>query len=265
MLENKYIGNSGQREYPLRSTVYERLPYKKPSEPETPDEPLELNLKFKDWTITYDEQYELPMVLPVMLDWFWANIEKGYLLWAPGDHKWCQWEVAPSQNGWIGSVCSGGGQFYPGGPVDRDGGGQAMHMDMDWFPFTTCMDHAYVEKSEVPVPGTNEMASFVCIMQYKAISTGTHWRSTMLVESKYLEALSALMNGGNKESEGAPLGGHIWYEISRFSEFLPTLYDLWKDVPSTEVNVPNDLRVIKCDDGTWKYKNPYRPEHNDNC
>ena len=114
-------------------------------------------------------------------------------------------------------------------------------MDMDHYPFTTFYEHAYVESSKVPVPGTNEFAEFICVFQYQAISNGT--RSTMMVQAKYREALAALMGGGakSKEKDTASLGEHIDYEISRFSEFLPTLYHLWKNPPDPSVNVPNDL------------------------
>lgn len=258
---NKYIANTGQREYPLHTTTYERLPHQKPDSPEEASPTLELLPEWKDWVVTSDAEYVLPGVFPVELDWFWANIEKGYLLWAPGDHKWCNWDVPPNQVGWVGSIASGGGQFYPGGPVDDEDGGKCEHMDMDHYPFTTCYEHAYVEQSEVPVPNSDEVAHFICIFQYKAISNGTLYRSTMLVEAKYVEALATLMGGNEKDDKNAaPLGGHIYYEISRFSEFLPELYKLWKNHPDPAVNVPNDLRVMKCADGKWAYKNAYVPE-----
>lgn len=41
----------------------------------------------KKWIIKEQCQHFLPGVTPEMLDWFWANMEKGYYLWAPGSHK----------------------------------------------------------------------------------------------------------------------------------------------------------------------------------
>lgn len=45
-----------------------------------------------------------PGVSARMLDWFWANMEKGYYLWAPGSHKRFSWVKAPWQYGFIHSV-----------------------------------------------------------------------------------------------------------------------------------------------------------------
>ena len=39
-----------------------------------------------------------------MLDWFWANMEKGYYLWAPGSHKRFNWVKTPWQYGFLHSA-----------------------------------------------------------------------------------------------------------------------------------------------------------------
>ena len=67
---------------------------------------LELNSMAleKKWIIKEQCQHFLPGVTPEMLDWFWANMEKGYYLWAPGSHKRFNWVKAPWQYGFLNSA-----------------------------------------------------------------------------------------------------------------------------------------------------------------
>ena len=47
---------------------------------------------------------ELVGVTPEMIDWWWVNMEKGYPLWEPNDHKSFVWEVPPPVNGYLGAI-----------------------------------------------------------------------------------------------------------------------------------------------------------------
>ena len=31
-----------------------------------------------------------------MIDWFWSNMEKGFILWHPEQHEALEWAVAPN-------------------------------------------------------------------------------------------------------------------------------------------------------------------------
>ena len=46
----------------------------------------------------------IPGVTTEMLDWWWVNMEKGYELWCPDEHKGFRWEVKPPMGGHIGAV-----------------------------------------------------------------------------------------------------------------------------------------------------------------
>jgi hypothetical protein len=37
----------------------------------------------------------IPGVTAEMLDWWWVNMEKGYELWCPDEHKAFRWEIKP--------------------------------------------------------------------------------------------------------------------------------------------------------------------------
>ena len=46
----------------------------------------------------------IPGVTAEMIDWWWVNMEKGYELWCPDEHKGFKWEVKPPMGGHIGAV-----------------------------------------------------------------------------------------------------------------------------------------------------------------
>jgi len=50
------------------------------------------------------EHDELVGVTPEMIDWWWVNMEKGYPLWEPNDHKSFVWEVPPPVGGYLGAI-----------------------------------------------------------------------------------------------------------------------------------------------------------------
>ncbi len=53
------------------------------------------------WTVV---DTVLPGCTEQMLDWWWVNMEKGYELWCPDEHKGFKWEVVPPLGGHIGAV-----------------------------------------------------------------------------------------------------------------------------------------------------------------
>src|SRR5512136_299021 len=53
--------------------------------------------------------YEIHNVTPNMIDWWWVNMEKAYMLWSP-DHKKFEWEVPPT-NTPVGAI-----QLHEQGP-----------------------------------------------------------------------------------------------------------------------------------------------------
>ena len=60
-------------------------------------------------TVTQDRvgthiDWELDGVTARMIDWFWSNMEKGFLLWHPSQHEPLQWAVPVKPGNPIGSV-----------------------------------------------------------------------------------------------------------------------------------------------------------------
>lgn len=277
--------NGGQAVFPPMQTTYKRVHHVEPSLPDEALPPLELLPKYKGWMIAHDEQYILEDVTPAMLDWFWANIEKCYVLWAPGDHRWMRWEKAPCEVGLVGAVSVGTSQMMPGGEI---GGVKCTKMDMDSYPFTTCLNHCVVEKSEIGtqiVDGECQNSGMVAYYtaQWSASDKGCLWRSTVVVEPQNLSItdlwdedkhtgkappapnMSAMpnmpgANGGPMAVHGPdPQAAHGIYEVAMFSQFLPDLYRLWKVVDDPGVNIYWDLNVVKDKSGEWAYKSENGP------
>lgn len=82
----EYCANGGQTYLPfLENTHVDTLPYTPLERPQPPLPDLELNdaARAKGWVLNAQHQHVLPGVTAAMLDWWWANMEKGYYLWAP--------------------------------------------------------------------------------------------------------------------------------------------------------------------------------------
>lgn len=82
-----YIPNGGQTYQPFQdNTKIGFVPYEKPQKPQPLLPELELSPKFAEmgFELPSQKQHFLPGVNAEMMDWFWANMEKCYYLWAPG-------------------------------------------------------------------------------------------------------------------------------------------------------------------------------------
>ena len=98
----KYVANGGQTYLPCQDNV--NVPfaaYEKPEKPNPLLPELELNQDAidKGYVLPSQKQHFLPGVTSEMMDWFWANMEKGYYLWAPGSHKKFTWVKTPVEYG----------------------------------------------------------------------------------------------------------------------------------------------------------------------
>ena len=80
-----YIPNGGQTYMPFQQkTNVKKLPFTPLAEPRPAYAPLELTeaARAKGYVISTQAQHFLPGVTSKMMDWWWANMEKGYYLWA---------------------------------------------------------------------------------------------------------------------------------------------------------------------------------------
>lgn len=108
MIDSKtYVASAGQTHIPFQeNSGVPFVSYEKPAKPEPPLAPLELTpeAKAKGYALPSQRHQFLPGVTAEMLDWFWANMEKGYYLWAPGSHKRFNWLRTPYEYGFEDTV-----------------------------------------------------------------------------------------------------------------------------------------------------------------
>lgn len=262
-----YEANAGQTYMPVQdNTDVEVLPYEPLKRPDPPLPLLELNTmaREKHWKLQSQAQHFIPGVSARMLDWFWANMEKGYYLWAPGSHKRFSWVKAPWQYGFIHSVhmiaeSVGKGDMVFGGE------GIAIHrLDLHYFPFTYALHHVLVEgvfndKHEFVdmtvhmwedcVGGCNHITASVAST---TVSEPPHFVKEILAKDPHAKLVAPSTTD------------HTEYEASMWPKFLPQLYHLWEGHPDPSQNVICNLAVRKTGTYTWKYiaENPPVPTQN---
>ena len=222
----------GDNEAPIR---FPRVPYEK-AEVIKDVPPLEVHPAFADkkYVVTSDLTEKITGVTAEMCDWWWANMEKGYDIWAPGEHYGFDWLVPPCEVGYEGSV-EVSYEFDPNDPIIL------TRMGMQEYPFTECYEHCWM--SSAPL---GPLSTFLVHM-YQDVPGGIYWRSVQFMTESDAEIMRA-----NKDKM-PDLDSHMEYESGRLNAVLPVLYNLWKDHPDPWENVHFDLRTRKNPDGTWSH------------
>jgi hypothetical protein len=189
----------------------------------------------------------IPGVTEEMIEWWWVNMEKGYELWCPDEHKGFRWEVPPPLGGHIGAVQIAK-ESIDYGPV-RD-------LRIEWVD---------------PNIGTQEQKDF---WTYKYLltagTTGAQPGTTARVGlSHQWEAIpgGCKMRSASHRPPGPPPGGppgpppgphpsgkkptgggwrtHNIAEVGTFWGFLPALWGIWQQVPDPAINRKCSLRIKK--------------------
>lgn len=251
-----YLPNAGQTYMPFQKNInVETLPYTplpKP-DPEIPELKLNQAALEKGWVIKSQSQHFLPGVTAKMLDWFWANMEKGYYLWAPGSHKRFSWVKAPWQYGFFHSVHMISEAVGKGCPVFGGEGVEIHRLGLDYFPFTAALAHVLVEGV------FNDKDEFVdmTVHMWEDCEGGCRHITAAVASSTVSEPPRFIKEMLAEDPTVKPVSpaetDHGDYEASRWPVFLPKLYDLWKDHPDPSQNVACDLAVRTSADGKLEY------------
>ena len=252
----EYMANAGQTYMPFQENIHiPTLPYTPLARPEPPLPEPALNAMARErgWVIGGGSQHFLPGVTAAMLDWWWANMEKGYYLWAPGSHKRFSWVREPWKHGFLRSAHMISESVGEGLPVFGGSGVQIDRLGLDWFPFTEALEHVIVEGVFNGSGGFVDMtvhewqdAPGGCVHIYAAVADPNVTEPPAFI----LEMLAQDPNAKPVPPSGTD---HGEYEASRWPVFLPGLYALWKDHPDPTQSVPCDLRVKKTGPERWEY------------
>jgi len=165
---------------------------------------------------------ELVGVTPEMIDWWWVNMEKGYPLWEPNDHKSFVWEVPPPIGGYLGAIQIAEEKMGPMPPMKI----RIRWDDPDSCPIPRTYEHAIVASGIDPEGRVGAMI----LHEWEKSPRGTRMRSTMRFLGPVPPGLPEIW----KQHDRA--------EVSTFPKFLPDLYRLWQAVKDPAINRQCSLR-----------------------
>jgi hypothetical protein len=193
-----------------------------------------------------------------MIDWWWVNMEKGYELWCPDEHKGFKWLVPPPLNGHIGAVQIAK-ESIDYGPVrdlriewvDPNIGSQEAK---DWMIY----EHV-LTAGGIPAWDPKGKPQITLSHQWEAIPGGCKMRSTMHRPAAPPQGASGPPPGpppGPHPSGKKPTGGgwiaHNISEVSTFKAFLPALWGIWQAVPDPTINRKSHF-ILKREDSKLVY------------
>jgi hypothetical protein len=173
-----------------------------------------------------------------MIDWFWSNMEKGFVLWHPQEHEPLSWAVPVVPGNPVGAV-----HLAP--QTWSDGTFRNLYIrfeDPAALPaavqerivYAHCICAAGLgfgpESVEVAVPMGYRLH------QWQGTDAGVIGRSTAIGVGK-----------PETHAEGLVWAKHCAEEIGNWAAFLPRLYDLYRVVTNPVHNPYADLTVERID------------------
>lgn len=247
-----YNPNGGQTYMPFQDNIKVNILEFKPLDaPRIAIPSLELKDEFKEkgFIKAEDCQHFIPDVTAEMLDWFWANMEKCYYLWAPGAHKRFSWVKSPVEYGFVNSAHMISEVMVPGKPVFGGDGVVINRFDINYFPFTESLEHVIVEGI---FNDKNEIVD-INIHMWENVEGGIIHVTSAAINTRISEPPAFIKDSLDAMPTNEDRAIHAEYEAAMWPKFLPKLYDLWRDHPDLSQNVQCDLRVKKLEDGKLEY------------
>lgn len=173
-------------------------------------------------------------VTPKMIDWFWSNMEKGFLLWHPSQHEPLEWEVAPKPGNPVGSI-----HIAP--QTWNDGTRQNLYIRFEDLKDVPVEVKKYVTHEHVVIVAGLGLGE-ECLKDPKPMGYRIHqWSKT----DYGVVGRSSAIGTRKKETkeEGITWAHHCAEEIGNWGVFLPQLYHLFRVVENPNYNLYADLSV----------------------
>jgi hypothetical protein len=192
-----------------------------------------------EYTVRHDEMgthmdWKLEGVNAHMIDWFWSNMEKGFILWHPSQHEPLSWAVAPKDGNPLGSI-----HIAP--QTWNDGRRQNLYIRMevledvseairDYLVFEHALIAAGLGLGEESMVNPDPMG--YRIHQWERRDYGVAGKSSAIGTRK-------------KETvtDGKVWAAHCAEEIGNWEVFLPQLFTLYKVVKCANRNPFADLSL----------------------
>jgi len=179
-------------------------------------------------------EWALDSVTPRMIDWFWSNMEKGFVLWHPEQHEPMTWPIPPKHGDLIGAVHNA--------PQTWDDG-RRQNIFIRFERFSEVPEHvrdvikydhviivAGLGMEEASIAEGNPMGYRV--HQWQASDGGVIGSSSAIGTRK-----------PETHAEGKIWAAHAGGEIANWQVFLPDIYRLYKVVADPRRNPFSDLGV----------------------
>ena len=185
-------------------------------------------------------------VTPRMLDWFWSNMEKAFLLWHPSEHEPLTWEIAPKVGQFVGAV-----HLAP--QTWSDGTRQNLYIrfeDLNHVPHQVkryiCYEHCVVVAGLGfgPESMVNPDPLGYRLHQWQKTDGGVVGKSSGIGAHK-----------PENTEQGMVWAKHCLEEVGNWGVFLPRLYELYKVLKNPAYNPLCNLSV-EGQGALAKYKYP---------
>jgi hypothetical protein len=192
-----------------------------------------------DHSILHDQlgthiDWALDGVTARMIDWFWLNMEKGFILWHPEQHEPLEWPVPPKHGDPLGAI-------HNAPQTWDDGRRQNLFIRFERLenvPPEIRDVIAYKHVMIVAGLGLDEASMAVDepmgyrVHQWQASDAGVVGRSTAVGWRK-----------PETRADGEVWAAHAAQEIANWGVFLPSLYRLYQVVTDVRRNPFADLSV----------------------
>jgi hypothetical protein len=189
----------------------------------------------------------IPGVTPEMLDWWWVNMEKGYELWCPDEHKGFRWEIKPPLGGHIGAVqiATESIDYSPVRDIRIEwvdpNLGTREQKDFWTYEHLLAASATNAQSGDQPrvelshqweaIPGGCKMRS--CMHQFRGPPPGNPSHGPVP------------RHPSGKKPSGGGWRTHNIAEVSTFKAFLPALWGIWQAVPDPAINRHCSLKIKK--------------------
>lgn len=181
--------------------------------------------------------WALDGVTPRMIDWFWSNMEKGFVLWHPEQHEPLVWVVPPRHGQPLGAIHNAPQTWDDGRRQDLfirfERLDDVPDVVRDLIEHEHVMIVAGLGLSEAEMRRADEAGPLGWrVHQWSAHDGGVRGRSSGIGHRK-----------PEDEAAGRVWAAHAGQEIANWAAFLPTLYRLYRVVDDPRRNPHADLSV----------------------
>lgn len=169
-----------------------------------------------------------------MIDWFWSNMEKGFILWHPEQHEPLVWAVPVKHGNPVGSI-----HIAP--QTWNDGRRQNLYIRFEKLEDVEPEIRDYIIYEHVVIVAGLGLGE-ECLVNPSPMGYRIHqWQKT----DYGVEGKSSAIGTRKKETveDGKVWAAHNIQEIGNWGVFLAQVYTLYKVVTDTSRNPFADLSV----------------------